>query len=105
MALMQYPPRPAREVSRPNACSDFTCDALKPDSGTYTLELAHPRHGTAVATCTLGESTYLGTICLSAGASNDGADQLTSRGTQRDQAVPAPLKESTSEHVPDPKFG
>jgi Fe-S-cluster-containing dehydrogenase component len=59
-----------REIARTttDAFGDFKCDALEPGSGVYSVEVAHPRLGTAVASCILGESSYAGTIRLSASA-------------------------------------
>ena len=57
-----------REVARATTdiFGDFKCDGFEADSGAYTIEITHPRHGAAYAVCTLGESVYLGTLRLSA---------------------------------------
>ncbi len=58
------------EVARAttDAFGDFKCDGLAPDSGLYAVEIAHPRHGVAFATCVLCESAYLGTLRLETAA-------------------------------------
>jgi Fe-S-cluster-containing dehydrogenase component len=43
---------------------DFKCDGFEPNSGAHTVEIVHPRLGSAFATCTLDESVYLGTLRL-----------------------------------------
>jgi Fe-S-cluster-containing dehydrogenase component len=54
---------------------DFKCDGFEPNSGVHTVEIAHPRLGSAFATCTLGESAYLGTLRLSVTAPAASADE------------------------------
>lgn len=43
---------------------DFKFDRLDKDSGAYTVEISHPRHGKKAVEARLGESQYLGTIYL-----------------------------------------
>lgn len=43
---------------------DFKFDRLDKDSGAYTVEISHPRHGKKTVEVRLGESQYLGTIYL-----------------------------------------
>ena len=57
---------------------DFKCDGFEPNSGAHTVEIAHPRLGSAFATCVLGESVYLGTLRLSTAARPANADELAS---------------------------
>jgi Fe-S-cluster-containing hydrogenase component 2 len=66
-----------REVARAvtDTFGDFKCDGFERDSGAYTIEVTHPRCGTASAVCTLGESVYLGTLRLSVTAPAPSADE------------------------------
>jgi nitrate reductase beta subunit len=58
------------DVARANTdmFGDFKCDDFDADSGGYTVDVTHPRLGSASARCVLGESVYLGTLRLSASA-------------------------------------
>jgi Fe-S-cluster-containing dehydrogenase component len=66
-----------REVARAvtDTFGDFKCDGFERDSGAYTIEVTHPRFGTASAVCTLGESVYLGTLRISVTAPAASADE------------------------------
>jgi Fe-S-cluster-containing dehydrogenase component len=66
------------EVARTttDAFGDFKCDGFEPDSGLYTVAIGHPRHGSAVATCVLGGSAYLGSLRLATATPADEADEL-----------------------------
>lgn len=43
---------------------DFKFDRLDPNSGTYEVEVTHPRYGSAAARVELSDSRYLGTLRL-----------------------------------------
>jgi Fe-S-cluster-containing dehydrogenase component len=66
---------------------DFKCDGFEPDSGTYSVEITHPRLGTASAACTLGESAYLGTLKLA--VATPAASVHTSAAASRSAVQPA----------------
>ncbi len=66
---------------------DFKCDGFERDSGAYTIEVTHPRLGTASAVCTLGESVYLGTLRLSVTAPAASADEQIARHSSAAKAA------------------
>jgi Fe-S-cluster-containing dehydrogenase component len=66
---------------------DFKCDGFERDSGTYTVEIAHPRFGTASSACTLGESIYLGTLKLTVAARGTSADSCAAACVRALEAV------------------
>ncbi len=43
---------------------DFKFDNLDQDSGSYTIEISHPDRGREIIEVRLGESQYVGVICL-----------------------------------------
>ncbi|MBI4206154.1 MAG: oxidoreductase [Betaproteobacteria bacterium] len=56
----------ATEVAeqRTDNYGDFKFDRLEPDSGAYTIKIAHPDHGAKAVDVRLGESQYVGVIHL-----------------------------------------
>jgi hypothetical protein len=66
-----------REIARTttDTFGDFKFDALEPGSGAYRVEISHPRYGAAEASCTLGDSVYLGNLRLAAGTVREAAAQ------------------------------
>lgn len=49
---------------------DFRFERLDPESGTYTVRIVHPDHGTKAVEARLGESQYVGVIQLGASAAH-----------------------------------
>ena len=70
------------EVARAttDAFGDFKCDGFEHGSGTYTVEITHPRHGSASAACVLGDSVYFGTLTLGGVSRSTPAELVATSG-------------------------
>ena len=47
-----------------DAFGDFKIDNLEPESGSYEIEVSHPKHSSKIVSVTLGESRFIGTVKL-----------------------------------------